>query len=266
MDDFVVYEQDDGIVTITLNRPESRNAMFEGGIIDGLVSALDRLNDDAEARVAILTGAGKTFSAGADLRKFADPGGLADRPVNDVREFYRRGIQRVPFAFERLEVPIIAAVNGAAMGGGCDIACMCDMRIAAESALFGEVFVKIGCPSGDAGAWFIQRLIGPARFAEMAFTGESFTAAQALQMGLVSQVVADAALADAARALARRVAANAPLALRMTKRLMRDAQTSRLGDHLELSATFMAICHGTEDHREALNAFFEKRTPRFRGR
>ena len=262
----VLYSADEGIVTITLNQPDMLNAMYEGDIIDGLVEALDRLNADSQARVAILTGAGNAFSAGANLKRFAGEGGLASKPVLEVREFYRKGIQRVPLAFERLEVPIIAAVNGAAMGGGCDIACMCDMRVAAESARFGEVFVKIGCPSGDAGAWFIQRLIGPARFAEMAFTGESFTAQQAMAMGLVSQVVPDAVLMQTALELARRVAANAPLALRMTKRLMRDAQHSRLDSHLELSANFMALCHGTADHREALAAFFEKRRPRFTGR
>jgi enoyl-CoA hydratase/carnithine racemase len=266
MTDLVLYHRQDGIVTITMNAPQTRNALFDDGIIDALADALNRLNADQEARVGILTGAGTTFSAGANLKKVAEEGGLAHRPAPRVREFYRQGIQKVPLAFNALEVPIIAAVNGPAFGAGCDIACMCDLRIAADTAQFGEVFVKLGVTPGDAGAWFIPRIIGIARYAEMAFTGEPVDAQTALAWGLVSQVVPGPDLIPEAMKLARRIAANAPLALRMTKRLVREGQQTRLETHLELCAAFMAITHKTEDHHEALDAYFAKRAPVFVGR
>lgn len=265
MSDLVLYERRDGIAIITLNQPDNRNALYEGGIIDELVAALHRLNADQEARVGILTGAGPSFSAGANLKKVAEEDGLANRPAPRIREFYRQGIQRVPLAFNHLEVPIIAAVNGPAFGAGCDIACMCDLRIAAVSAKFGEVFVKLGVTPGDAGAWFIPRIIGIAKYAEMAFTGEPIDAQKALEWGLVSQVVPDGEVIDAALALAARIAANAPLALRMTKRLIREGQQTRLETHLELAAAFMALTHRTDDHREALSAYFERRPSVFEG-
>lgn len=266
MTDLVLYERHDGIAVITMNAAEARNALFDDGIIDALVDALYRLNADAEARVGILTGAGPSFSAGANLKKVAGEDGLANRPAPRIREFYRQGIQKVPLAFNAIEVPIIAAVNGPAFGAGCDIACMCDLRIAAETAQFGEVFVKLGVTPGDAGAWFIPRIIGIARYAEMAFTGEPIDAQTALAWGLVSRVVPGDQLMPEAMALARRIAANAPLALRMTKRLIREGQQTRLETHLELCAAFMAITHRTDDHHEALDAYFARRPPSFAGR
>ncbi len=163
----------------------------------------------------------------------------------------------------RLEVPIIAAVNGAAIGAGFDLAMMCDMRIASTNASFAEVFVKLGIIPGDGGAWFLPRAIGMARASEMAFTGDRLDAKNALEWGLVSRVVEPENLMNEARALADRVAANPPEALRMTKRLIREGQRVDLETLLEISCGMQAIAHHTADHREAVDAMFEKRDPQF---
>jgi enoyl-CoA hydratase/carnithine racemase len=167
--------------------------------------------------------------------------------------------------FEAIEVPVIAAVNGPAIGAGCDLACMCDIRIAGESAKFAESFVKLGLVPGDGGAWLLPRVIGFSRACEMAFTGDMIDAAQALACGLVSKVVPDADLLDAARSLAARIAANPPHAVRMTKRLFREAQRASLSAILDTSAAAQALCHATADHHEAVSAFLEKRPPLFKG-
>ena len=261
----VRYEQDGHIVVLTLNRPALRNPVSEPDIIESMVRACERMNADMHIRVAILTGAGSAFSSGGNLKKMAAPGGQADAQPWENRRWYKHGIQRIPLAFERLEVPIIAAVNGPAIGAGCDVACMCDIRIAARSAIFAESFVKVGLVPGDGGAWFLPRAVGQSRARQMAFTGDPVTADEALAYGLVSQVVDDDALMDTALKLAARIAANAPHALRMTKRLMNSAEMRRLDDVLELSAAMQPLLHATADHREAVNAFVEKRPARFEG-
>ncbi len=267
MSELVLYENsDDGIVTLTLNRPEMRNPISDPDVIEALLSALDRLENDPQARVAILTGAGKGFSSGGNIREMK-PGSSnlnAGEPAR-TRINYKRGIQRLPLAFAALEVPVIAAVNGAAIGAGCDLTCMCDLRIAGESARFAESFVKLGLIAGDGGAWLLPRVIGWSKAAEMALTGDMIDAREALACGLVSQVVPDAELLDAARALARRIAANPRNAVRMTKRLLWEGRRSDLGSLLEMAAAMQSVAHTTKDHDEAVDAFLEKREPQFRG-
>ena len=165
----------------------------------------------------------------------------------------------------RAEIPVIAAVNGPAMGAGCDLTCMCDLRIAGQSARFAESFVKLGIIPGDGGAWLLPRVVGFAKAAEMSLTGDALSADQALAYGLVSQVVPDAELLDAARALARRIAANPPQAVRMARRLLREAWNNRLDSVLEMSSAMQAVAHTTEDHKEALAAMREKRKPSYKG-
>ncbi|MBU6497801.1 MAG: crotonase/enoyl-CoA hydratase family protein [Rhodospirillales bacterium] len=265
MSDPVLYAQDGGIVTLTLNRPEMRNPISEPAMVDALVAALERLSADASVRCAILTGAGSTFSSGGDIRRMQDSlEARASHPGETVR-YYTAGIQRIPLAFERLDVPVIAAVNGPAIGAGCDLTCMCDIRIAAETARFAESFVKIGIIPGDGGAWLLPRLVGFSKACEMAFTGDPLDAREALACGLVSRVVPDSELLDAARALAARIAANPPQAVRMTKRLMMRGRTMDLAPLLELSASMQALAHTTADHAEAVHAFMEKRPAVFRG-
>ncbi len=261
----VLYEQEGPIVTITLNDPGMRNPISEAEMVDGIVDALERLNRDASAHVAILTGAGTAFSSGGDLRKMRDEFDTRAGKPYLTPLYYKHGIQRIPLAFEKLDVPIVAAVNGPAIGAGLDLACMCDMRIASESARFAESFVKVGIVPGDGGAWLLPRVVGYSKACEMAFTGDMVNAAEALACGLVSRVVPDAELLEAAKALAHRVAVNPPYAVRMAKRLLMEGRHTRLDTLLEMSAAMQALTHATPDHREAVNAFLEKRKPVFKG-
>ncbi len=257
--DFVVFEQQGGIVTLTLNSPGERNALSSQAQWDAVVQACEQVQRDQSVKVVILTGAGSAFCAGGNVKDFRDKRGLAAGGGMAVRENYRNGIQRIPLAFYRLDVPTIAAVNGPAIGAGCDLACMADIRIASDKASFAESFVKLGLIPGDGGAWLLQRVVGYAKAAEMSFTGDLLDAQQALAIGLVSKVVPAASLLDEARALAERMAANPGQALRMTKRLMREAQTSRLDTILELSAAYQALTHTSEEHDTAVAAFLDRK-------
>jgi enoyl-CoA hydratase/carnithine racemase len=259
------YAQEGAIVTLTLNAPDIRNAISGTEMIDALEAACDRMNADMSVGAAILTGAGTAFSSGGNVKKMADGGGLGGGLPAQTRRNYKLGIQRIPLAFERLEVPVIAAVNGPAIGAGCDLACMCDMRIAAESARFAESFVKLGIIPGDGGAWLLPRVVGYAKASEMAFTGDMLDAKEALACGLVSQLVPDAELMTAARKLAGRIVANPPHAVRMTKRLLREGRNVQLATLLELSAAMQSLAHATADHKEAVAAFLDKRKPDFKG-
>jgi enoyl-CoA hydratase/carnithine racemase len=263
--DVVLTERDGNVVTWTINLPEARNPISGGEVVDRLVELVDEANNDPDTRVVILTGAGTAFSAGGNVKDMSDRKGMFGGAPYALRDGYRRGIQRLPKAIYHCEVPIIAAVNGPAVGAGCDLAMMCDMRIASNTAFFAESFVKLGIIPGDGGAWLLPRAIGAARAAEMAFTGDRVDAATALDWGMVSQVVEPENLLDAARALADRVAVNPPHALRMTKKLLREGQRVDLDTLLELSASFQALSHHTEDHTEALSAFLERRPGNFSG-
>ena len=255
----------DGIILLTLNAPETRNAISEPAMIDALLSALHQANNNPEARVVILTGCGKAFSSGGNIKKMEPGKGLADHRPSITRQNYKNGIQQIPLAMEALEIPVIAAVNGPAIGAGCDLTLMCDLRIAAESAVFAESFVKLGIIPGDGGAWLLPRIVGFSKACEMALTGDAVNAHEALAIGLVSRVVADDELLDAAVELAKRVAHNPPQAVRMTKRILRQASHLRLPEALELSAAFQALAHTTDDHREALAAMLERRSPTLTG-
>ena len=227
---------------------------------------MQALNDDRSVSCIILTGTGKAFSAGGNLKSMQQRQGIGvlDQP-DSTRANYRRGVQRVARALLDVEIPAIAAVNGHAVGLGADLACLCDIRIAAKSALFACSFIKVGIVPGDGGAWALQQVLGYAKAAELFFTGDRFDAATAKDIGLVSQVVKDDELMEAALAMAERIVCNPPRALRLTKRLLREAQHSRMSDILELSAAYQAIVHETADNREAINAFVEKRPPVFTG-
>jgi enoyl-CoA hydratase/carnithine racemase len=262
MSEFLIYEQDGPVVTLTMNQPEKRNPLTGNTAIPEFLDAIERIHDDRQIRCVILTGNGTSFSAGGDIREMKRQATPAVREM-DIRHEYRRGIQRLTLNLFNLEVPIIAAVNGHAMGAGLDLACMCDIRIASEHAKFAESFVRLGIVPGDGGAWLLPRIVGLSRAAELAFTGDVIDAEQALAFNLVSRVVPHEQLIDAARELAGRITANASHAVRLTKRLMREALHSRLDTVLELSAAFQAIAHKTPDHTEAVDAFLEKRPPRF---
>lgn len=266
MTDFILYEQDGPVVTLTLNAPEKRNAISSFEECDRIVDACRRINQDRSVRCVVLTGAGTAFCAGGDLKAMRDKRGIMAGSHADMRENYRRGVQRMANALYECDAPTIAAVNGPAIGLGLDVTCMCDIRIASDRATFAESFIKVGIVPGDGGAWLLPRVVGMSMALEMSFTGDTLDAAAAKEARLVSRVVPHDQLMDAARAMAGRIAANPPDALRMTKRLLREGQYVRLPTLLELSAAYQALAHSTEDHREAVNAMLEKRPAVFSGR
>jgi 2-(1,2-epoxy-1,2-dihydrophenyl)acetyl-CoA isomerase len=265
-DPYVLYEVRGRIALLTLNRPDTRNAIGEHSDCAELVEAVERANADPAVSVLVLTGSGSAFSAGGNLKGMRDRNGIGPLATPaDTRDNYRRGVQKIALAFANLEIASIAAVNGHAVGLGCDIACLCDMRVASDAAKFAASFVKMGIVPGDGGAWILPRTIGYANAAEMILTGDTYTAAEAKSMGLVNKVVPADQVLDEAFRLADRVAANPPRAVRLAKRLLREGQHSRLPDVLELSAAFQALAHETADHKEAVNAFLDKRPPVFTG-
>ena len=264
MTDSVLYAQDGGVVTLTLNEPETRNAISPA-IVEALVGHCERINRDMSVACVVVTGAGKGFSSGGNVKEMRDRAGLFAGSPAEIRRGYQNGIQRIPMAFHALEVPTIAAVNGHAVGAGCDLSLMCDIRIAADDAQFAESFLRVGLVPGDGGAWFLPRIVGLSRAYQMTFTGEFVTAQKALEWGLVSEVVPRAELMGAAMALAKRIAAQPPHSLRLSKKLLREAMALSLANSLEMAAGMQALVQHTADQQEAVTAFFEKRPPRFKG-
>jgi len=262
MDPFLQIERDGAVWTVTMSAPQTRNALTGNSAVDEFVAFCDAVARDDSVRAVIVTGADPAFSSGGnvkDMRRFFDD---TVTPAA-IRAEYRHGIQRLTRSLFHLEVPAIAAVNGAAIGAGCDLACMCDIRIASERASFAESFIKVGIVPGDGGAWLLPRAVGMSRAAEMVFTGDAIDAREALACGLVSRVVAHDQLMEEARKVAARIASNPGETLRMTKRLLREGQHARLETLLEISASFQALAHTTKQHAEAVNAFIEKRRPVF---
>ena len=262
MNRFLLYERDGAVVTLTMNRPAERNALTTAEQFAEFPEVCERIRRDPAVRAVILTGAGPAFCAGGNVMDMRNKAGLFEGSAQEIRNRYRSGIQRIPLALYELEVPTIAAVNGPAVGAGCDLTCMCDMRIASEPAMFAESFVKLGVIPGDGGAWFLPRTVGMSKAAEMTFTGDPINARDALACGLVSKVVPPEQLMDEARSLANRIAANPGIALRMAKRLLRAGQQVSLETLLEMSAAFQAIAHHTSEHEEAVAKFFDQATRR----
>ena len=259
---FLKIQRDDAIQILTMSQPETRNALTGNTAVDELVAACSAIRLDTSIRVVVLTAEGPVFSSGGnvkDMLRFQNQKLLPET----IREEYRNGIQRLPRALYNLDVPVICAINGPAIGAGLDLICMCDIRIASEKATFAESFVKVGIVPGDGGAWLLPRAVGMSKAAEMAFTGDSLSAQEALACGLVSRVVAPEKLMEEALNLANKIAANPGGVLRMTKRLLREGERSTLDSLLEISAGYQAIAHMTPDHHEAVNAFIEKRPPKF---
>ena len=253
------------VAILTLNRPESLNALGAPGDGDAVAATCEEVNGDLDVRCVVLTGAGRAFSAGGDVKAMkAREGAFAGSGVA-IRDGYRRNIHRIVRSIYGLEVPAIAAVNGAAIGLGCDVACMTDIRICADNARFGVTFLKLGLIPGDGGAWLLPRTIGMSRAAEMLFTGDVIDAQTAVAWGLVSRAVPAETLLDEAIALANRIAAQPPHALRLTKSLLRQGQSASYDTLMEMSAAAQAISHLTEDHMEGVDAILEKRDPVFKG-
>ncbi len=263
--DAVLYqEKGDGIVVLTLNDPKTRNALTDP-LIDGIVAACNRINADMGVRCVILTGAGDGFSSGGNVKEMKEKKGMFGGTPVDMRRGYQHGIHKIPKALYELEVPSICAVNGAAIGAGCDTTLMCDIRIAGRKAQFAESFLRVGLVSGDGGAWFLPRAVGLSRAYEMTLTGDVIDAEKAEKWGLVSKVVDDDKLMDEALAMAKKIASFPPHSIRLNKRLLRESQGVSLPVALEMASAMQALVQSTADQNEAVTAMLEKRQPVYKG-
>jgi len=266
MSNIILYEKQGPIAVLTLNRPDMMNALGQEGDGAAVAEICAEIASDQDIRAAILTGAGRAFSAGGDVKAMRDrQGAFAGSPYS-VQNGYRTNIHRIVTSLYNLEVPLIAAVNGAAIGLGCDVACMADLRIASDKAKFGVTFLKLGLIPGDGGAWLLPRIIGNARAAELLFTGRVIDAATAADWGLISRAVPGDDLVGEAMKLAEEIAVQPPQSLRMAKLLMRHGQSANYETIMAMSAATQALMHHTDDHIEGVNAILEKRAPVFEGK
>lgn len=262
----LIIETKGRVCTMTLNLPETRNPISGRTIIDEIDDATRRIQYDDGISVLIITGAGKAFSAGGNVKEMKKRNSeFSGDTIAIAENGYRRGIQRIPLALERLDVPIIAAVNGPAVGAGCDLVAMCDIRIASTEARFGETFLNLGLIPGDGGSWFLTRQIGYQRTAELTFTARMFDAQEALAIGLVLKVVPPEQLMAEAMALAETIAAKPPRQLRLAKRLIKQAARLSLPDFLDVCSLNNGAAQQTGDHQEGVSALLEKRAPTFKG-
>lgn len=265
MSDVIKLDRNGAIATLTLSRPEAMNALGEEGDGDAVAAACADVAADKTIRAAILTGEGRAFSAGGNVKAMlAGEGNFAGNPAM-VREGYRGNIHKALRALHALDVPLIAAVNGPAIGLGCDLACLADIRIASSKASFGVTFLKVGIIPGDGGTWILPRVIGMSRAAELFYTGRVIKAEQAEAWGLVSRVVEPDVLMEEAFKLAAEIAQQPPYQLRATKTLLRQGQSVSYDTMLELAASTQGLMHHTEDHREGAQAILDKRAPVFTG-
>lgn len=256
--------QEGPIAWLTLERPDYRNAYSEA-MAAGLVESLARLDRDPAVRVIVLTGRGGAFSAGGDVKAMRDHSGMFSGDPPELRERYHWGLQQSSKAFESCETPIVAAVNGPAIGAGLHLACMCDIRIASDKAKFGATFVSLGLVPGDGGAYFLPRVVGFAKALEMALTARIVDAREAERIGLVSRVVPHDQLLDEARQVAERIASQAPIAVKLTKAAYYRGYQHDLDSALAMAAAFQAITQRTADHEEGVRALLESRPAVFTG-
>jgi enoyl-CoA hydratase/carnithine racemase len=255
MTDHLRFSIADSIAKIVLDRPERMNA-FTFGMIDAWAAALQQCRTDDGVKVIMVTGAGAAFCSGGDIVEMADR--LEHTPEQRKSELFHH-IQRIPLALEDLDKPVIAVVNGVATGAGMDLALMCDIRYAAESARFAETYVNVGLVPGAGGAHYLPRLVGAAKALELFWTGEFVGAQEALRLGLVNKVFPDHALMEEAEAIARRIAKAPPLTLRMVKRAIYQGMRNDLRTNLDLISSHYAIVTGTQEHKSLVRAFIAGR-------
>ncbi|MBU2547318.1 MAG: enoyl-CoA hydratase [Proteobacteria bacterium] len=263
-EDHVLYTKENGIGIVTLNRPEKLNAMTHA-MLHRIHLLIEEIKQDDEVRAVILTANGRAFSAGTDISDDAKPPPEAD--VFAARMKTSTASRATTWFFNDIPKPVIAAINGVAVGVGSELILHCDIRIAAESARFGQVFVLRGIvPDTAAGTYLLPRLVGMSKACELIFSGEIIDAREMLRIGLVSQVVPDDELMNAARAMAAKVSVGAPLAVRMCKQLLYMGLERTMESHQVTSRSYLETCFKTEDFKEGIESFFEKRPPRWQGR
>jgi enoyl-CoA hydratase/carnithine racemase len=259
--DELLYEAKDRIATLTLNRPDKLNA-FTGPMIDRWAWALGEAQRDPDVHVVVVTGAGRAFCAGGDVGRMGEG---EPTPLDHKNQLWEH-IHRVPRALEAMDKPVIGMVNGLAVGAGMGMALMCDVRIAADTARFSTGYVRVGLVPGDGDTYFLPRLVGTARALELLWTADFVEAPEAERLGIVNRVVPAERLAETTYGLARRIADGPQVPIRMIKRLVYQSLRLDLRTHLDLVSSHMAVVRETADHREGVQAFKDKREPRFTGR
>ena len=262
MSEQLLCRVDVGVATVTLNRPEKLNA-YTDEMLDEWVRVLEQWRTDPSVRVIVFTGTGRGFSTGGDVGGFDGKAALTPALI---KTHLLEGAQRLPRTIAALDKPVIAALNGIASGGGLDVALACDIRFAAESARFSESYARMGLIPGMGGAYLLPRIVGTAKALEMLWTSEWVSAREAEKMGLISRVFPDAELMSGTYEFARRVADAPPLSVQLVKRVMRLGLDSSLEVALDLAAANLPIVRTSEDHKEALSAFKEKRPGTFNGK
>jgi len=262
----ILFQIDQGIATMTLNRPDIRNAITHREIIEEIKCVCKQVNEDLDIKVLIVTAVDPAYSSGGNVKDMKDRKGMFQGTPAQIMEKYRSNLQDVLLSVYNVEIPTIAAINGSAVGAGCGLALMCDIRVASRKATFGETFLNVGLVTGDGSAFTLPRTVGMAKACELIFTGATIDADTALSVGLINYVVEHEQLSAKANEIAANIASKPPQALRMTKRLIRTGQHSTLVQIMEEAAAFQSLCHYTEDHMEALSAMFEKRQPKYMGR
>ncbi|MBC7792186.1 MAG: enoyl-CoA hydratase/isomerase family protein [Clostridia bacterium] len=262
MSEYVLSQVVDKVATIRLNRPDKLNA-FTDEMITSWLALLEQYRTSDDVNVIVITGTGRAFSTGGDVGKFAD---YASNTAAGIKARLAENVQRLAFKVQEIDKPVIAAVNGLATGGGVDVALMCDLRFAARSARFAETYVRMGLIPGAGGAYYLPRIVGAAKALELFWSCDSVDAEQAERIGLVNRVCDDERLAEETQAFAAKVARGAPLAVRLVKKLIYQGLTSDLRGALDLVASNMPVVRLSEDHKEAVAAYREKREPVFTGR
>ncbi len=257
----LLYEVKDRIATITLNRPDKLNA-FTGPMIDAWAQSLAEAQRDDEVNVVIVTGSGRAFCAGGDVARMKDG---APTPLEHKNQLWEH-IHRIPKTLEAMDKPVIAMVNGLAVGAGMGMCLMCDVRIASDQARFSTGYVRVGLVPGDGDTYFLPRLVGSAKALELLWTADFVEAPEALRLGIVNRVVPAAELPEATYAFARQIADGPQVPIRMIKRLVYQSLRLDLRTHLDLVSSHMSVVRQTADHAEGVAAFKEKRPPKFQGR
>jgi 2-(1,2-epoxy-1,2-dihydrophenyl)acetyl-CoA isomerase len=259
--DELLYDVKDRVATLTLNRPDKLNA-FTGPMIERWAWALNEAQRDPDVNVVVVTGAGTAFCAGGDVARM----GQGEPTPLEHKNMLWEHIHRVPKALEVMDKPVIAMVNGVAVGAGMGMAVMCDVRIASGAARFSTGYVRVGLVPGDGDTYFLPRLVGTAKALELLWTADFIEAAEAERLGIVNRVVPADRLAEETYALARKIAEGPQIAIRMIKRLVYQSLRLDLRTHLDLVSSHMAVVRETEDHGEGVQAFKDKRPPKFKGR
>ena len=262
----IKYEVTEGVAIITLNRPEKLNA-FDNTMLKEWHDAISSADKDDEVRVIVLTGEGRGFCAGMDVGDEAGGVGVlrSQDTVSSRRKSLRDSVHHIPRALIQLEKPYIAAVNGAAVGAGMDMASMADIRFASEKARFGMAYVRMGLVPGDGGAYTLPRIVGVAKALELIWTGKLFDAQEALEIGYVSAVYAPDELLDRTKEFASKLANGPATAIQLSKKLVYRSLEMPFDDHLDFAQMAMTIAQSTEDAKEGPLAFLEKREPNFKG-